>query len=94
MVPKTPQYFMYMFPMFEQVVGIDEYIIEVHDDTYIKHISKDIIHKMLKDHGTIGQAEQHDLPFKRAIMGSECCFPLIAFGDSDLMECMPEVDLV
>jgi hypothetical protein len=83
MFPKMPQYFTDMFPMFGQIIGVDEYIVEVHDDAYIKHISEDIIHKTLKDHGTVGQAEWHDLPFEQAISGSECSFPLVAFGDLD-----------
>jgi hypothetical protein len=81
MFPKTPQYFTYVFPMFGRIVGVDEYIVEVHDDAYIKQISEDVIHKTLKDRGTVGQAEWHDLPLERAISGSECGFPLVAFGD-------------
>jgi hypothetical protein len=69
--------------MFGWIVGVDEYIIKVHDDAYIKQISKDVIHKMLKDRGTVGQAEWHDLPLERAISGSECSFLLIALGNSD-----------
>jgi hypothetical protein len=83
MFPKTLQYFMDVFPMFGWIVGVDEYIVEVYDNAYIKHTSEDVIHKTLKDHGTIGQAERHDLPFEQAISGSECGFPLVAFADSD-----------
>jgi hypothetical protein len=78
-----PQYFTDVFLMFGQIVGVDEDIVEVHDDAYIKHISEDVIHKTLKDRRTIGQAERHDFPFEQAISGSESGFPLVAFDDSD-----------
>jgi hypothetical protein len=89
---KMSQYFLDMFPIFDWVIGVDEYIVEVHNDAYIKHISEDVIHKMLKGHGTVHQAEQHDLPFERAISGLECGFPLVALGHSDQMKCVSEVD--
>jgi hypothetical protein len=69
--------------MFGWIVGVDEYIVEIHDDAYIKQISEDVIHEALKDRGTGGQAKWHDLPLERAILGSECSFPRVAFGDSD-----------
>jgi hypothetical protein len=78
-----PQYFTDVFPMFGWIIGVDEYIVEVHEDAYIEHISKDVIHETLKDCGTVGQAERHDLPIERATSGLECSFPLIAFGDSE-----------
>jgi hypothetical protein len=40
--------------MFGRIIGVDEYIVEVHDDAYIKHISEDVIHEMLKDCGVVG----------------------------------------
>jgi hypothetical protein len=83
MFPKTPQYFKDVFPMFGRIIGLDEYIVKVHDDAYIKQISKDVIHETMKDRGTVGQAEWHNLPFEQAVTGSECSFPLVVFGDSD-----------
>jgi hypothetical protein len=83
MFPKMPQYFTYVFPMFGRIIGVDEYIVEVHTDAYIKQISEDVIHETLKDRGTVGQAKWHDLPLERAISCPECSFPLVAFGDSD-----------
>jgi hypothetical protein len=83
MFPKTPQYFTYVFPMFRRIVGVDEYIVKLHNDAYMKQISEDVIHETLKDRGTVGQAEWHDLPLERAISGLECSDPCVAFGDSD-----------
>ena len=65
------------------VVGVDEDVVEVDDNTNIEHVSEDIIHEFLECCWGVGESEGHDLPFKRSIAHSECGLPLITFGYGD-----------
>ena len=42
------------------IVGVDEYIIQVANNTDIEHVGEDIIHKSLKSGRSIGEPERHD----------------------------------
>jgi hypothetical protein len=72
-----------MFPVLRWVIGINQDVIEVDANANIKHIAKNIIHETLKNHGTIGKTQRHDLPLKQTITGSKGSLPFIAFCNSD-----------
>jgi hypothetical protein len=80
---ESSKYFTYMFLVKLGVVGIDEDIVKIDNNTNIEHVGEDVVHKSLERHGGVGKSERHDLPFKRSIAGSECSLPLITFGYSD-----------
>ncbi len=65
------------------IVGVDEDVVKIDDNTNIEHIGEDVVHESLERSWGIGKSERHDLPFKRSIAGSECGFPLITFGYAD-----------
>ena len=43
-----------------RIVGVDENIIQVDNNTDIKHVGEDIVHKSLKSGWSIGESERHD----------------------------------
>ena len=73
-------------------VGVDENVIEVHQYTNIKQVTKDVIHEALESGGCIGESERHYVPFKGAVASLESCLPFIALSDLDQMVGMPEVN--
>ena len=77
------EYFTDMFSVKLNVIRVDEDVVEIDDNTNIKHVGEDVVHKPLECHGGIGKSKGHDLPLEQSIMGSECSLPLIAFGYVD-----------
>ena len=75
------------------VLGVDEDVIEVHDDTDIQHVGKDGVDKLLECCGSISETEGHYQPFIRPIVGAESCFPLVSGCNPDKMVCVPEIYL-
>ena len=73
-------------------VGVDEYVIEVHQYTNIEQVAEDVIHEALESSGCIGESERHYMPFKGAIASLESCLPFVALSDSDQMVGMLEVN--
>jgi hypothetical protein len=57
---KTPEYLPDMFVMEFRIVGVDEDIIQVDNNTDIEHVREDIVHKSLKSGRSIGASERHD----------------------------------
>jgi len=53
-----------MFSVYLNVVGVDEDVVEVDDNTDIKHVGEDVVHKSLERHWGIGESKRHNLPFK------------------------------
>jgi hypothetical protein len=53
-----------VFPVLRQVIGINQDVVEVDNDANSKHITENVIHETLKNHGTIGKTKRHDLPLK------------------------------
>ncbi len=62
------------------IVGIDEDVVKVYNYGNIKHVSKNVVHEILKCHESIGESKRHDTPFKGAIVDLEGCFPFITFS--------------
>ena len=81
-----------MVSVFFLRVGVDEYVIKVHQYTNIEQVAKDIIHEVLESSGCIGESRRHYVPFEGAIASPESCLPFVALSDSDQMVGVPEVD--
>jgi hypothetical protein len=64
MLSELPEYFMDMFLVKLNVVRVDEDVIEIDDNTNIKHIGKDVVHEPLECCWGVGKSKRHDLPFK------------------------------
>ena len=60
------------------VIRVYEDIVEVYYYTNIQHVTKDVIHELLKSGGSIGKSEWNYQPFKRAIASAEGGFPFVA----------------
>ena len=73
-------------------VGVDEYVVEVHQYTNIKQVAEDVIHEALESGGCVGESKRHNMSFKGAIVSPESCLPFIALSDSDQMVHVSEVD--
>ena len=83
MLSESPEYFTDMFSVKLNVVGVDEDVVEIDNNTNIEHVSKDVVYKSLEHCWGVGKSERHDLPFKQSIASSECSFPLITFSYAD-----------
>ena len=60
-------------------VGVDEYVVYIHQYANIKQVAKNIIYKALESSRCIGESEGHHIPFEGAVVSPEshCCgFPL------------------
>src|SRR6185369_1674250 len=53
---------------------------------------KDVVHEALKSRWGVGEAEWHDLPFKRSIARVESGFPFVSFGNMNEVVGMLEVE--
>ena len=76
-----------------KVSGVDEDVIEVHDDGDIEKIRGDAIHEPLEHGRHIGETKGHHTPLEGAIVSAEGSLPLIVFSYADEVVCMAEVDL-
>src|SRR5882672_6683040 len=74
-------------------VGEDEDIVEVDHYKDVSHVSEDVIHEGLERSGSIGESHGHNQEFKRAISGAECCLPLMASSDANIVVASPQVEL-
>ena len=73
-------------------VGVDEYVVKVHQYTNIEQVAKDVIHEALESSGCIGESKRHYVPFEGAIVSPESCLPFVTLLDLDQMVGVPEVD--
>jgi len=53
------EYFFYMPVMFGHVIRVDEYIIQIDHNIDIQKIGENIVHKLLKSHGSIGKTKEY-----------------------------------
>ena len=81
-----------MFSVLFHVVGVDEDVIQIDKDTYIKHVREDVIHEVLKSCQCVSQTEGHNTPFKRAVAGAKGGFPFITFMDLNKVVGMLQVN--
>ena len=89
---ESAQYFPDMFLVLGNIVGIDENVVQIHDDTNVKHVSEDVIHKSLEGCGSVSKPFRHYQPLERPVSGSECSFPFFSSSESDEVICMPEIN--
>jgi hypothetical protein len=82
-----------MFPVLRWAIGINKDVIDVDNEVNIKHIAENVIHETLKNSGTIGKAERHNLLLKQTITGLEGGLPFITFRELDQVICMLKVNL-
>ena len=73
-------------------VGVDEYVVEVHQYTNIEQVAEDVIHEVLKSGGCISKSKHHDVPFEGAVVGVKSGLPFITLADMDQMVCVTEVN--
>ena len=92
MLSEVSENFSDMASVFFLGVGVDEYVIKVHQYTNIKQVAKDIIHEALESGRCISKSKRHYVPFKGAIASPESRLPFVTFSDSDQMVSMPEVN--
>jgi len=50
--------------MFEHVIGVDKYIIQIDYNTNIQKIRKEVVHESLKDHRSVSQIKEYYKSFK------------------------------
>jgi len=58
------KYFFNMLVIFGYVIRVDEYVIQIDNDTDIQEIRENIVHESLKSHKSIGKTKEHYRPFK------------------------------
>jgi len=92
MLVEASKYFSDMILMGCEVLGIYKDVIQIDDNTYVKHISKDAIDKLLECGRCIGETFRHNQPFIGTIAHSESSLPLISGHDPDEVISGTEVD--
>ena len=58
------EYFLYMLMMLRHIIQVDEYIIQIDNDTDIQKIRENIVYESLKGRRSIGKTKGHYKPFK------------------------------
>ena len=58
------EYFFYMLVMFEHVIRVDEYIIQIDYDTDIQKVRENVVHELLESCRSIGKTKEYYRPFK------------------------------
>jgi hypothetical protein len=69
--------------MFIQRASEDQDVIEIHGDDSLH--DEDLIYHSLEYCWTIGETKVHYQGIKEALIGVECCFPLITLADTDII---------
>ena len=73
-------------------VGVDEYVVYIHQYTNIEQVTEDVIHEALESGRCVGESKRHYAPFEGAIASPESHLPFVALLDSDQMVSVLEVD--
>ena len=74
------------------VVGVDEYIVKVDDDTNIQHVGKKAIDKALKSGWSIGEALGYNAPLVGSIASTKGSLGLVALGNPKKVVGVPKVE--
>ena len=82
-----------MLVVFFEGIGVDEDVVDISDGKFVQIQTKCGVDVRLKCCGRIGQPERHDAVFEVAVTGSECCFPLVAQGNSEQIVRTSKIDL-
>jgi hypothetical protein len=85
MLVEASKYFSDMILMGCKVLGIYKDVIQIDDNTYVKHIGEDAIDKLLEGSWCIGETFRHNQPFVGTIARLESSLPLISGCDPDKM---------
>ena len=72
-----------MFVVQVHVLGVDEDVVKIDNDTDVEHVSKNSVDKLLESCRGVGQAKRHYQPFIGSILCVEGSLPLIAWSDPD-----------
>ena len=67
-------------------------VIQIYDDEVVGHITKYIVHKVLKGSRGISHAKGHDQILERPIAGAEGGFPFMARCYANIVVTRPEVE--
>ena len=78
---------------FSLVFGVDEDIIQIHNDKDIKLFRQDLLDVALEGYRSVGQSKRYHQILEVAISGPESSFPLISFANSHLVIGTGEVEL-
>jgi hypothetical protein len=89
---KTLEHVMDVVAMLIGQIGKDEYIVEIYYDEQVDHVVEQVIHEVLELCQDVGCAHWHYKPFIGTISCLECCEPLMAFGDSNVVVVIAKVD--
>jgi hypothetical protein len=89
---KALEYVMDMVTMLIGRIGEDEYIIEIYYDEQVNHVVERVIHKVLELCQGIGHAHWHYEPFIGAASHLECCEPLMALSNSNVVVAIMKVN--
>ena len=82
MLSEASENFSDMASVFFLRVGVDEYVVKVHQYTNIEQVAEDVIHEVLESGRCIGESKRHYVPFKGAVASPESCLPFVALLDS------------
>ena len=93
MLSESSEYLADMLSVFGDVVGVDQYVVQVNHYRDVEHVGENVVHEMLEGGRRIRKSERHNVPFEGAVAGAERCFPFIAIGDADQVICMSEINL-
>ena len=85
MLLEVSENFLDMASAFFLGVGVDEYVVEVHQYTNIEQVTEDVIHEALESGRCVGKSERHHTPFEGAVVSLESCLPFVTLSDLDQM---------
>lgn len=74
-----------------KVFGINQDVIQIHNDKNIKFLDKDLINVALKDGRGIGKSKKNDLILQIAVLGLEDYFPFGTFTNSYPVVCIFQI---
>jgi hypothetical protein len=82
---EVSKYFSDVILMGCKVLEIYKDVIQIDDNTYVKHIGEDAIDKLLESSRCIGETFRHNQPFIGTIVCLESSIPLISGCNLDKM---------
>ena len=90
---ESAEYFPDMLFVLREVVGIDQYVVQIDNDINVYHIGKDVVHEPLKAAGaSVRPSGIMYQPFKGSILSPEGSLPFISCCNANQMVHVPEVD--
>ena len=83
MLSEPSEYLADVFPVVGDIVGVDQYVVQVDDYGDVEHVGEDVVHEMLEGGRRVRKSERHDVPLEGAVACAERRFPFITVGDAD-----------